>query len=155
MYKFPMNASCYCFAVLIGVCPTQAISQPSAEQACQYFLSDAPIVGSARDAHYRTTTVPEFQDIGKELDRYQTLASVGILVEFGQISDGNFELRGAISASAVCTVDLIDRRVIQMKILDGPIVGSNITNANGDTRRIQGPNEISVDIGSLSHAGKY
>lgn len=143
------------FLAMAGVQPSSAASPPTAEEACIYFLSDVPIVSSAKDVTYKRAKLPAFQVQSDELDRYRVLTSKSILVEFGRIADGNFERLGAISASAECRVDFVDRRVIEIRITDGPEVDSSITNHNGDRRRIAAPKSVLIQIGSLAHYGQY
>lgn len=131
-----------------------AVSGPSASEACHYFLSEVAIESTAKK-NYFIIEMPDFIPVQTDLERYETYVALGIRIDFGQGSQADFHKLGEVSATAICLVDIVERQVIRISVLDGPLVGESTVNANGDTRTIRGPDTKMVDIGLKAHRGRY
>lgn len=140
---------------LVAQGATPAWSNPTSAEACRYFLSEVPIVGPAGNARHILTQASEFVSMMTDLERYETLVAEDVRVEFGQRKTDSFSKLGELSATAICVVDIIDRRVVRILIDDGPSVGQEIENATGNPRKITAPTATVAQIGLGPHAGRY
>jgi hypothetical protein len=143
-------------SLLSAVTFTSSVSaEPSAEEACQYFLTEVPITGQAVKTTHVAPSAPEFKSLLIGLGRYQTLVESNYRVEFGENTDQSFNKLGELSVEVVCTVDILDRSVIRITIGAGSDVGKEALGATDYYRKIGAPKPIEAQIALGPHGGRY
>jgi hypothetical protein len=115
--------------------------EPSAEDACEYFARGIPVEVQSADTQFTAIGEIDFMQVEIQLDRYVTLTTKNdVVVNFGRSDqDGQIRVGGRISASMVCFVDQKLRRVLEIRVVDGPSVGSSFQDDFGREREIVGP----------------
>ena len=162
MAAFIKRASSLRFAVLPVIsmlCVGNAgAAEPTPSDACLYFAQDLSLYGveKAKSVEYTDVTLPDFKQISLTLDRYAVLiSSEEIIREFGiRSANGDLEVRGKISALLICEVDIVDRRVLRLSVIQGPSAGTSIVLETGK-RTIERPDPAVMQIGLQVHRGKY
>jgi hypothetical protein len=139
--------------------PGSYAEEPTAFEACTYFATRHLTI----EAEMRAVSLIGMVDFGGEyqvqesaLQRYTTYLVRDISGELAtDRSDGQVIPTGRFSADFLCLVDVVDRRVLTVSLQDGSSVGQEVELSNGTKRQLSGIKETSVDIGSMSHQGKY
>jgi hypothetical protein len=150
----PFLAKLVCIGIAF-VPATVSHATPTSSEACEYFFAHVGIAGPAVDTDHRLVNQPEFVSIKIEIDRYESLLITNSVWEFGETQGTDFNRLGKISANALCNVDIIDRRVLEIWLFDGPDVGTETTTFRGDRREVRGPTLNYIAVGDLHHQGKF
>lgn len=138
--------------------PSTALSLPTEEEACEYFSGDVAMIGEQPQANAFLAgqrEVTPFVKTSIELDRYASFIREWLIGYALPRQDGQIIVVGYISAREFCLVDIIDRRVISISLVDGPLKGGDKANEQGVLKYIHGVQEQTVEVGSKAHRGAY
>jgi hypothetical protein len=132
-------------------------AEPSAESACAFFMPtlNHPTVTEGQVKY----PIPSFQRVSLELERYATYTTSNFRVEKITMRDGSREeLHGIASAIALCSVDVVDRRVLEISVIPGEETGTTISddrNQRGGKVKIKAVETALISVGNAVHKGKY
>lgn len=150
------------FALLTGFwLGTSPALAATPEEACDYFAGFLELdTGSAAVAVVDVLAGREdgtngFGQVSLDLERYATFVSRPLLVATGSVNTPGSQT-GHMSAIYTCFVDIVDERVLEVTVTDGPLVGQAIPvpGRTGD-REVNGPVPASYAAGIAAHRGRY
>ncbi len=146
------------FSIVVSCAiPNLAFAEPTPEEACAFFLPTlihpkvsigSPVVGPI-----------DFKKVKTSLERYSQYVSENIFIEMlTNKGNGNSELHGIATAKVHCTVDIVDRRVLEITVGGGTACGTTVTDERypqGYKVKIQPVASQTIAIGNAVHKGKY
>jgi hypothetical protein len=150
------NINAMLFAGILVAAGGGANAEASPIEACSYFDKMANIDSDAEFVNVEAPILVEpYTRSSIALDRY-SIFTRSIQAEVGWLKDDGTQLiSGALSALFTCEVDVIDRRVLRISVSPGPLAGEEIELSDGSKRTALTPGTTSVEIGAMSHQGKY
>ena len=134
-----------------------ANATPSVEDACNYFFNHERVELKQKAAiAFEEPEKLAFARVQASLDRYETYLSEETRIPHGIVDNDGRQVQTGVHAYVVlCKVDVVDRRVLTLVIVDGPSVDSDTTLKNNKIRKISGVVDKTIDAGSRSDQGKF
>lgn len=142
----------------MSACIAQA--EPTAEEACAFFARNVPVQLERQGFVFEPIEAGAFELRETNLERYAVYTRPPITQRFGTANqDGTLNVVGALSALMLCEVDIVDRRVLSISVVNGPNAGQALeienSTANVPDQVVSGVRTVSVPIGDAVHQGKF
>lgn len=152
-----MRVFVYVIAILVFSGSALKSQEVTAVEACEFFSRTIAVKAPSHLTGDKWVIEDESEfslNSVTHLGRYNFLAKLVKIDGYRTRSDGSLLGPTAeVSALIMCEADVIDRRVLNISVIDGPLVGSPSENAFSAI--YSGPVSESIEVGSRVHQGKY
>ncbi len=150
----------FSLAFMSSIWAVSAQAEPTAEEACAFFARNVPVTLERQGFVFEPIEAQPFELRETNLERYAVYARPPITQRFGTANDdGTLNVVGALSALMLCEVDIVERRVLTVSVINGPSAGAPLeienSTANVPDKTVSGIRPVSVPVGEAVHQGKF